>query len=121
MARAKNSTALQLVTEDDPPPPSDHVPDRFESLFGVVGNTYSTTEGRKRSGLSSSSSVPSKPVATSAVMDFLHANEGWHTSLEITTRIGMKAGNVLTVLRQEGKILGEKKGHVYIYSRIENK
>jgi hypothetical protein len=121
MTRAKDSTALQLLTRDDAPPPPDWRPDKFEAYFGgPIGNIYHTAQGYKRRGFGATTAIPPKPVAVKAVMDFLSANGGWYTSLEISARIGMKAGNVLTSLRLDGKIRGEKKGNVYIYSRLEN-
>jgi hypothetical protein len=97
------------------------MPDKFEAYFGgPIGNIYHTAQGYKRRGFGAATTIPPKPVAVKAVMDFLASNDGWYTSVEISTQIKMKAGNVLTSLRLEGKVRGEKKGHVYIYSRLEN-
>jgi hypothetical protein len=123
MPRPKNSKALQLVARDDAPPPPDWKPDKFETYFGgPIGNIYHTAQGYKRLGFGATAGIPPKPaVAIRAVLEFLASNDGWHSSAEISARINMKAGNAVTSLRLNGKIQGEKKGNVYIYSRIENK
>jgi hypothetical protein len=122
MPRPKDSTALQLVIRDDAPPPPDWSPDKFEAYFGgPIGNIYHTAQGYKRRGFGTSTTIPPKPVAVKAVLDFLENNSGWYTSVAISTRIGMKAGNVMTTLRIDGRVQAQKKGtNVYIYSRLES-
>jgi hypothetical protein len=121
MPRRGTETALQLITRDDPPPPKDWVPDKFEERFGgPIGTIYHTAQGYKRLGFGATTSVPAKPVAVKAVMDFLATNHGWYTSIEISRAIGMKAGNVLTVLRAEGKVSSRRESHIYVYCGRKN-
>jgi hypothetical protein len=125
MPRPKNVEALQQeCLSPGEPPAHDHAPDRFEELFGAVGGAYrSRSTGKiERIGLGATTNDPPRDLVRKRALEWLNENPGWHTSLEISANIKMKAGDLLTHLRHAGKIQARKhpKGIGYEYSRLEN-
>jgi hypothetical protein len=89
-------TECSTISIDDiEPNPADHLPDRFEERFGIIGKLYNSPEGLRRVsngkfvGQVSAVDAPVILDRRARILEFLSGG-GWHTKTAISSGAGIQ-------------------------------